>query len=252
MKTNRLFLVVFTCGFLVANGLSAQSIIQMGNGVFAVWSDDTEAGSDGNYAVDGDESTAWQSLAKYNPIIEFELDRVYDIAKVVMKWDGEYGAQPWDIYYSEDGVYTGSRIYSIAHVDDGPYEETVVLDDSHPLFHPFSGQFVQVRCRGRHVAGGYYLIKEFEMYGTPQGGSGIEKIMPVNVKIYPNPTSAVLNIYSESIIESISVSSINGSELEKHVLNAGNYTLSTSTWAKGVYLVKIVTQKGVRIERIIK
>lgn len=249
MKTTKTLFAITICFFLSVNYLFAQTILRSGSGITNIWTDNTEVGSDPKYAVDGNENTFWQTVAIYNPVIEFELDKVYDISKVVMKWDGDYGAQPWDIYYSTDGTYNSSnRMYAINPATED-YTQSVVLDGNNSLFHPFSAQYVKLTFRGRHVVGGYYKVKEFEMYTST---TGLKKIDIANLKISPNPVKDVLYVSAESTINYISVFNINGSEIEKYSVNADNYTLSTSNWNSGAYIVKIITNEGCKTERIIK
>ncbi len=257
MKTKLSSLALILIVSVFASSLTAQSIIGKDASVIEIWTDHTEEGSDPWYAVDGDESTAWQTVnTLYNPEIEFELDDVYTIIKTVMKWGGMYGAQPWDIYSSIDGTYQdeSGKIMSICHKDECQYSETVIIDEDHEKYQVLEGQYIKLQFRGRVLGeGSYYLVKEFEMYGTKAGDSKVQKINIINLKTYPNPVNDVLNIAAETEIECISVMDLNGREIENHsMLKSNNYTLSTNNWESGTYLVKIITKEGSKVERVIK
>ena len=70
------------------------------------------------------------------------------------------------------------------------------------------------------------------------------------VKIYPNPAKKELFIVSESKIEKVEIYTLTGSLVAAE--NNFIEKISTKNFAEGVYLVKIYTNKGVVIKRVIK
>jgi Leucine-rich repeat (LRR) protein len=70
-----------------------------------------------------------------------------------------------------------------------------------------------------------------------------------SVSISPNPTSSKVNINSNNNIKSIEVYDVQGRILQT-ILNANNLDLSDKT--NGIYFLKITTEKGSKIEKVVK
>ena len=77
-------------------------------------------------------------------------------------------------------------------------------------------------------------------------------IKDVLVKIYPNPTTNVLNIETVSNLKSIDLYDVNGRILEINKLNHNRAVFDFSKYKSGLYFVKIKTEDGSKIEKIIK
>ena len=77
-------------------------------------------------------------------------------------------------------------------------------------------------------------------------------IKDVLVKIYPNPTTNVLNIETVSNLKSIDLYDVNGRILEINKLNHNRAVFDFSKYKVGLYFVKITTEDGSKIEKIIK
>ena len=77
-------------------------------------------------------------------------------------------------------------------------------------------------------------------------------IKDVLVKIYPNPTTNALNIETVSNLKSIDLYDVNGRILEINKLNHNRAVFDFSKYKSGLYFVKITTEDGSKIEKIIK
>lgn len=73
-----------------------------------------------------------------------------------------------------------------------------------------------------------------------------------SVKIYPNPTNSFINISSEFGIESIELYDIQGRILETHFETSTFTKLDISGKSNGIYFLKIKTEKGSKVEKIVK
>jgi PKD repeat protein len=72
------------------------------------------------------------------------------------------------------------------------------------------------------------------------------------IQLYPNPVGDYLHVRSESPVENVAVSDIQGRRiLTVNSRNAGQ-TIRTSAWKKGIYIVKIQTQKDYYICKVVK
>ena len=68
------------------------------------------------------------------------------------------------------------------------------------------------------------------------------------LKIYPNPTSDLVYIDTNTKIEKIEIFTLNG----QLVKSSNERIIDLKTFATGVYLLKIKTPKGIKIHKIIK
>jgi Leucine-rich repeat (LRR) protein len=73
-----------------------------------------------------------------------------------------------------------------------------------------------------------------------------------SVKIHPNPTNSIINIDSDFIIDSIELYDIQGRILETHFETTNTSRLDISSKSKGVYFLKIKTEKGSKVEKVVK
>ncbi|GHT74187.1 hypothetical protein AGMMS50262_06640 [Bacteroidia bacterium] len=72
------------------------------------------------------------------------------------------------------------------------------------------------------------------------------------VRLSPNPVSNRLFVESQSLILQIQVTDLKGRVVYVQPANAFSAVISTSSWDKGVYLVKIVGQDNLSVHKVIK
>lgn len=72
------------------------------------------------------------------------------------------------------------------------------------------------------------------------------------VTFYPNPTGGAVEIKSDAEIKSIQLFDVQGRILRSVTVNAMMEVLDLSAQASGVYFVKVTTDKGVKVERVLK
>ena len=87
----------------------------------------------------------------------------------------------------------------------------------------------------------------FTTLGAP---SGIKGTSVQELNIYPNPAKDELFITSELLIKKVEVYSITGSLLLSD--NNFNEKISVSTLPQGVYMVKVYTNEGLAVRKIVK
>lgn len=115
-------------------------------------------------------------------------------------------------------------------------------------------------------AGTYYVVvssfappQYFEYYlNIAYQGTGInDKQLENNVKVYPNPTSDVLNISINNIDNSdinVELINITGSvvyEKQLHNISSYNLEINSTVFSNGVYYLKLNSNKEVIVKRII-
>jgi hypothetical protein len=72
------------------------------------------------------------------------------------------------------------------------------------------------------------------------------------VKIYPNPSNGVVKIDADTTIRSIYLYDIQGRQLQVDYMNDTNVSIDISGRTAGIYFVKITTDRGVKVEKLIK
>ncbi|MCT8340014.1 PQQ-dependent sugar dehydrogenase [Flavobacteriaceae bacterium TK19130] len=74
---------------------------------------------------------------------------------------------------------------------------------------------------------------------------------PVNFEMYPNPTSSNVNItLSKGTIDSVIISTLSGATLLKQdQISESHYAFSSSDFASGIYLVKIIDSEGASVTK---
>ncbi|HOD09325.1 MAG TPA: leucine-rich repeat domain-containing protein [Flavobacterium sp.] len=72
------------------------------------------------------------------------------------------------------------------------------------------------------------------------------------IAIYPNPTKGNINITSQSTLKSIELFDVQGRLMETHILDEMNTTIDITNKAKGIYFLKITSDNGTKVEKIIK
>lgn len=70
-----------------------------------------------------------------------------------------------------------------------------------------------------------------------------------SVKIYPNPSTGIVNIKSAGAIQSVQLYDVQGRLLQ--VANSSSF-IDISARANGIYVLKVTTDKGTKVEKLIK
>lgn len=70
------------------------------------------------------------------------------------------------------------------------------------------------------------------------------------IVIYPNPTTGKLTIEGENI-ENIEILNVKGQRIKEFTVNSSQFTIDLSKEAKGIYFVKVRTEKVIAVERIV-
>jgi hypothetical protein len=73
-----------------------------------------------------------------------------------------------------------------------------------------------------------------------------------NISVYPNPSKDIVKIDTDSEIKSIHLYDIHGRQLQVNYSNETNVSFDLSNRASGIYFIKIVTEKGMKVEKLIR
>jgi uncharacterized repeat protein (TIGR01451 family) len=89
-------------------------------------------------------------------------------------------------------------------------------------------------------------ITTFQALSTP------DLEMDASIKIYPNPTKGNVNINCKNNIKSIQLFDVQGRVLQTEIVNETSKVIDVSSKAKGVYFLKILSDKGSKVEKIVR
>ncbi len=81
--------------------------------------------------------------------------------------------------------------------------------------------------------------------------SGIEEI-GLDASIYPNPSTNVINILSETILNRVTISNMNGSEVLSKYIGSKQYSLDIASVPAGIYLISLESENGKIFKTMIK
>jgi Secretion system C-terminal sorting domain len=73
-----------------------------------------------------------------------------------------------------------------------------------------------------------------------------------SVKVYPNPAANLVSITANGAIQTIQLFDVQGRLLHTASVNDVNATLDITSRASGIYFVKVATENGVNVEKLIK
>lgn len=73
-----------------------------------------------------------------------------------------------------------------------------------------------------------------------------------SILIYPNPTNSIININCDSTITSIELFDVQGRVLLTKMASDSNAVLDISGKSNGIYFVRITSENGIKVEKIIK
>jgi hypothetical protein len=84
-------------------------------------------------------------------------------------------------------------------------------------------------------------------------GESISELDQNNFSLYPNPTTNQITIESEVVIKNILITDLNGRiVLEVSALPTKKININLTTINPGVYFLKVVSEKGISVQRLIK
>ena len=80
--------------------------------------------------------------------------------------------------------------------------------------------------------------------------TGIDENIVYDMKVYPNPASDMVYVETDLTIKSLDVLNNAGQVIMTQKVDAGSYHFDVSTFERGIYFVKMVTDKGTVIRKI--
>ena len=111
-----------------------------------------------------------------------------------------------------------------------------------------SGTYIAFKFVSTDAAGGNWTIDNISVNAPVTSVNGVT----FSTKLYPNPVSNMLNISSEENISSVELLNVIGQRISTQDVNAKTTKINTENLVKGVYFVKVNTDNGSAITKIVK
>ena len=131
------------------------------------------------------------------------------------------------------------------------YRETILIGTTSDLYY-----------KDENLSSGSYTYNVRPVYEDCFGATatkdiafceGVEEMLVSNVKIYPNPASDKLYIATETEVEEVVVYDIFGRhQVTKSPSHQGDLVVDLTNLNSGIYFVKVVTENGNVVKRIVK
>ena len=204
-------------------------------------------------ALEWDESEEWgpQDEKLITPMVSIERPTV-----LTFETSCVYGVAEYQDHYKVDVLNTSTGSWTtLWDAVDQPqflnnYDEPVSIDLT-----PFQGTNIKLRFRGHNngtdVLTFSWFIDNVKIVATDTTGVSVEEQHLNDVKIYPNPVKDRLYIESNSTIHYLSLIAANGVMLENKKQEGTVMELDLAGYAKGVYVLRLVTDDGVITKKVV-
>jgi hypothetical protein len=211
----------------------------------------------GQYAVDADGNTRWSSAYANNQSIVVDLGANYSVNRVRLAWETAY-AKDYQIQFS-----TNNTTWTTVREFWG--KSSAAADDQTGL--SGTARYVKVYCINRATQYGFSLY-EFEVYGTPQGGSLMAAAPDISITgktsgetkqdgivAWPSPTRGMLKIELPAGWQKgcrLQLISSTGKVLLQKQIDGGSGALDLSPFPSGWYLVRVEKDGKQLVTRVIR
>jgi hypothetical protein len=99
--------------------------------------------------------------------------------------------------------------------------------------------------------GGLTVTKEFAITVKENNSTSVNTDQNINLDIYPNPVSDIVNIKADKVIESIDILTVSGRIVYSKVVNYEQIRVNTNNIQSGVYIIRIRTENSTVTKKII-
>ena len=181
--------------------------------------------------IDGTTSTRWLSSVSDTQWIKIEMDSVYSVGKIILKW-----ATNWAVQYKIYGSKEGNEWYELLSVDNGKGStETCSVN-------PARTKFIKMDMTNSSKSNGFGIY-EMEIY-RPEKLTDVEKRMalPLGFSLmqnYPNPFNPSTTINYTIPVETLHATSLHHISLKVYdILGNEIVTLVSEQKSPGTYKVE--------------
>ena len=145
-------------------------------------------------------------------------------------------------------------------------DDTTIVDNSLPPYSnshclysnvepSVAGKYHGSTCVGIYTpinSGDTVFLPVWQYMFTTSVSTGIiySNIEIIKANIYPNPTTGIFTIEGKNI-QSVEITNIRGQTIKQLTIHNLQFTIDLSNQAKGVYMIKIVTDKGTIVKKVV-
>jgi uncharacterized delta-60 repeat protein len=152
----------------------------------------------------------------------------------------DFGSTRYNLDGSIDPSYGNNGIYKIDFGTSYDYSNSIIRQSD-----------------GKFVMGGWTsFFCSNRAFGLIRFSSNALKLEDYNrdnsLKVYPNPTNSIINIQSDFTINTIELYDIQGRILSTSLENSNDVNFDISKRQNGLYFLKIKTEKGIKVVKIVK
>ncbi len=115
-----------------------------------------------------------------------------------------------------------------------------------PAIYTFSDEYVQAYTKTIFPESD----GEFSVINIIKGSLGMMENTSLEVEIYPNPASDIMNIVSNNTITHIKVLNFIGQTMLEKAVNETKLSINTSAYQSGIYFIRIKTANGIKTEKL--
>ena len=142
---------------------------------------------------------------------------------VLYQFHHKYAIADANVVASDPTVLTGSHNWS-SNAENNSDENTLVIHDA-------------------TIANIY--LQEFTERFNELGTSGIDELIQLDITIFPNPSAGKVEVKSDVVIQQINLYAVDGK-----LLNTTEESV-IQIKTKGIYFIKIITEKGIAVKKIV-
>ena len=179
----------------------------------------------------------------FTPAIAVPAEGNYSLSWYARGIDPNYAGEYYSVYVTTTAAPDESLEAVYSDSTTATWEQQIVnLAD-------YAGQTVYIAFRHHNCTDKYALAVDKIRVGVAGSeNEGIDNAAAIDINIYPNPASEVINIAAEGV-RLVEMLDVNGRVvLESRIGGA----IDLSSLASGVYMVRVTTDAGVSTEKVVK
>lgn len=179
----------------------------------------------------------------FTPAIAVPAEGNYSLSWYARGIDPNYAGEYYSVYVTTTAAPDESLEAVYSDSTTATWEQQIVnLAD-------YAGQTVYIAFRHHNCTDKYALAVDKIRVGVAgTENEGIDNAATIDINIYPNPASEVINIAAEGV-RLVEMLDVNGRVvLESRIGGA----IDLSSLASGVYMVRVTTDAGVSTEKVVK
>ena len=120
----------------------------------------------------------------------------------------------------------------------------------------YIGRNIKIGFRGYNSYGEWlghdWFVDDVKVIVTDTTNVAVgEALLDETISLYPNPAKDQVLVEAQSKIQSVTVTTVNGAMVENKKVDANRLNLSLEGYSKGVYFIRLVTDEGVIIKKLV-